>query len=186
MMESSLHFSSGPWRAMSFQSRVDNYHLSCVPRICYLSARCSQNLLTSIHKLRMMRNDYDKRMTINYPLLCTQSTIKHPNLFFIFVTVFWKELLYTSLTFNQPPTTAVSLSLRAGDPKLTWIADASCGASFAICGCASSSTSNETWSEPGDIECLFSKEGMVTSQILTQLYANYIWPKVYSYRTPFD
>lgn len=48
-------------------SRVeDNYHLSCVPRICHLSARCSQNLLTSIHhKLRMMRNDYDKRMTIN-------------------------------------------------------------------------------------------------------------------------
>ena len=51
-------------------SRVeDNYHLSCVPRICYLSARCSQNLLTSIHhKLRMMRNDYDKRMTIHYHL----------------------------------------------------------------------------------------------------------------------
>lgn len=75
---------------------------------------------------------------------------------------FWGELLDTSLTFNQPPTTAVSLSLRAGDPKLTWIADASCGASFAICGCASSSTSNETWSEPGDIESLFSKEGMET------------------------
>lgn len=51
-------------------SRVeDNYHLSCVPRICHLSARCSQNLLTSIHhKLRMMWNDYDKRMTINHHL----------------------------------------------------------------------------------------------------------------------